>query len=152
MGSILCYISTCKLQSLFSKTGSGNTQRFPELHSMRSFLGNSRQIIHDMPISKACLLNLCRKIEFFKGLTSKETDIQEKRKFNSTLLISEDYLRRLIGYLVKKHRPLKVRQFQNEFMKSSFLPKYEQIFFKISSLTTQGRNPDYFLFVSWEKR
>ena len=47
---------------------------------------------------------------------------------------------------------LKVRQFQNEFMKSSFLPKYEQKIVKISALTTQGRNPDNFLFVFWEKR
>ena len=47
---------------------------------------------------------------------------------------------------------LKVRQFQNEFMKSSFLPKYEQKIAKISALTTQGRNPDNFLFVLWEKQ
>ena len=31
---------------------------------------------------------------------------------------------------------LKVSQFQNEFMKSSFLPKYEQKNVKISALTT----------------
>ena len=37
---------------------------------------------------------------------------------------------------------LKVSKFQNEFMKSSFLPKYEQKIVKISALTTQGRNPD----------
>ena len=37
---------------------------------------------------------------------------------------------------------LKFRQFQNEFMKSTFLPKYEQKIVKISALTTQGRNPD----------
>ena len=47
---------------------------------------------------------------------------------------------------------LKVRQFQNEFMKSSFLPKYKQKIVKISALTTQGRNPDNFSFVLWEKR
>ena len=46
---------------------------------------------------------------------------------------------------------LKVRQFQNVFMKLSFLPKYEQKIVKISALTTQGRNPDSFLFVFWEK-
>ena len=39
---------------------------------------------------------------------------------------------------------LKVSQFQNEFMKSSFLPKYERKIVKISALTTQGRNPDNF--------
>ena len=37
---------------------------------------------------------------------------------------------------------LKVTKFQNEFMKSSFLPKYEQCIAKISALTTKGRNPD----------
>ena len=47
---------------------------------------------------------------------------------------------------------LKVKQFQNEFMKSSFLPKYEPKIVKISALTTQGRNPDNFLLVLWEKR
>ena len=47
---------------------------------------------------------------------------------------------------------IKVSIFQNEFMKSSFLPKYEQKIVKISALTTQGRNPDNFLFVFWEKR
>ena len=47
---------------------------------------------------------------------------------------------------------IKVRQFQNEFKKSSFLPKYEQKIVKISALTTQGRNPDNFLFVFWEKQ
>ena len=47
---------------------------------------------------------------------------------------------------------LKVRQFQNEFMKSSFLPKYERKIVKISALTKQGRNPDNFSFAFWEKR
>ena len=36
-------------------------------------------------------------------------------------------------------------------MKSSFLPKYEQKIVKISALNTQGRNPDIFSFVFWEK-
>ena len=47
---------------------------------------------------------------------------------------------------------LKVRQFQNEFMKSSFLPKYKQKIVKISALCSEGRNLDNFLFVFWEKR
>ena len=33
-----------------------------------------------------------------------------------------------------------------------FLPKYQQKIVKISALTTQGRNPNNFLFVFWEKR
>ena len=37
-------------------------------------------------------------------------------------------------------------------MKSSFLPKYEQKIVRISALTTQGRNPDSFTFLFWEKR
>ena len=36
-------------------------------------------------------------------------------------------------------RTLKVNKFQNEFMKSSFLPKYE-------------RNPYNFWFIFWEER
>ena len=43
-----------------------------------------------------------------------------------------------------------IRQFQNEFVKLSFLPKYEQRDVKISALTTQGKNPDNFLFVFWD--
>ena len=51
----------------------------------------------------------------------------------------------------KDKMSLKVRQFQNEFMKASFLSKYEQKIVMISALTTQGRDPDNFLFVFWEK-
>ena len=47
---------------------------------------------------------------------------------------------------------LKVSKFQNEFMKSSFLPKYEQKVVKISALCSEGRNLDNFLFIFWEKR
>ena len=46
---------------------------------------------------------------------------------------------------------IKVRQFQNEFMKSSFLSKYEQKIVRISALCSEGRNPDNFLFTFWEK-
>ena len=42
---------------------------------------------------------------------------------------------------------LKVRQLQNESMKSSFLPKYEQKIVKISALTTKGINPYNLSFV-----
>ena len=45
---------------------------------------------------------------------------------------------------------LKVSKFQNEFMKSSFFPKYEQKIVRIFALTTQGRNPDNFSFIFWE--
>ena len=34
---------------------------------------------------------------------------------------------------------LKVSYFRNEFLKSSFLPKYEKKIVRISTLTTQGR-------------
>ena len=47
---------------------------------------------------------------------------------------------------------LKVRQFQNEFMKSSSFPKYERKIVRISALCSEGRNPDILLFVFWEKR
>ena len=50
---------------------------------------------------------------------------------------------------------LKVSKFQNEFMKSSFLPKYEPNILRISALysgTLQGRNPYNFWFIFWEKR
>ena len=46
---------------------------------------------------------------------------------------------------------LKVSWFQYDFMKSSFLPKYEQKIVRVFTLTLQGRNPDNFSFVFWEK-
>ena len=51
-----------------------------------------------------------------------------------------------------KIQMLKVSYFQNEFMKSLFLPNYEQKIVRISALCSEGRNPDNFLFVFWEKR
>ena len=39
---------------------------------------------------------------------------------------------------------LKVSYFQNEFMKSSFLPKYERMIVSISALCNEGRKPDNF--------
>ena len=49
-------------------------------------------------------------------------------------------------------RHLKVRQFQNEFMKLLFPQKYEQKIVMLSALTAQGRNHGNFLFVFREKR
>ena len=50
---------------------------------------------------------------------------------------------------------LKVSKFQNGFMKSSFLPKYERKIVRISALycaTLKGRNPYNFWFMFGEKR
>ena len=47
---------------------------------------------------------------------------------------------------------LKLSYFKKECKKSSCLPKYKQKIVKISALTAQGRNPEKFLFVFWEKR
>ena len=51
----------------------------------------------------------------------------------------------LVGILSLKIGVVKVRQFQNEFMKSLFLPKYEQKIVGISSLSCEGKNLDNFL-------
>ena len=55
-----------------------------------------------------------------------------------------------------KHKYLlKVSKFQNEFRKSLFLLRYERKIVRIPALwclTTQGRNPDNFSFIFWEKR
>ena len=40
---------------------------------------------------------------------------------------------------------LKVSYFQNESMKSSFLPKYERKIVRISALCSEGRNPHKFI-------
>ena len=63
-----------------------------------------------------------------------------------------DHFGALFSVMFFWNNQLKVRQFQNEFTKPWFLPKYVQKVVKISALTTQGRNPDNFLFVFWEKR
>jgi hypothetical protein len=50
---------------------------------------------------------------------------------------------------------VKVSKFQNELMKSSFLPKYESNIVRISALycaTQKGRNPYNFWFIFCEKR
>ena len=39
---------------------------------------------------------------------------------------------------------VKVSFLQNEFMKSPFLPKYEQKIVRTSALCSEGRNPDNF--------
>ena len=49
---------------------------------------------------------------------------------------------------------IKVSKFQNEFMRSSFLPKYEPNIIRTStfySTTLQGRNPYNFGFIFWKK-
>ena len=48
----------------------------------------------------------------------------------------------------------KVKQFQNEFMKSSFLPKYKRKIVRMSALYGKGGNLDNFLYIFsfWEKR
>ena len=67
--------------------------------------------------------------------TSTKTFLNAKPKMSDLLIIS-----------------LKFKQFQNEFMKSSFLPKYERKIVRISALCSEGRNLDNFLFVFWERR
>ena len=55
----------------------------------------------------------------------------------------------------KRKPTVKVSKFQNEFMKSLFLPKYGPKIARISALlcgTIQGRNPYNILFIFWEKR
>ena len=50
---------------------------------------------------------------------------------------------------------LKVNKFQNEFMKSSFLPKYEPNIVRICALycaKLQRRNPYNFWFIFWQKQ
>ena len=66
---------------------------------------------------------------------------------NTTLLCMLNFLS-----IKEKAFLLKVSYIQNEFTKSSFLPKYEQEIVRISVLCIEGRNLDNFLFVFWEKR
>ena len=47
---------------------------------------------------------------------------------------------------------LKVNLFQNEFMKSSFLPKYERKIVRISALCKFWQFFDNFLFIFWQKQ
>ena len=45
-----------------------------------------------------------------------------------------------LSFLSEVMLELKVSKFQNEFMKSSFLPKYERKIVRISALCSEGRN------------
>ena len=74
------------------------------------------------------------------------------KSFSSFLSYVYFFLIRPGVRLKVKDLKLKVSQFQNEFMKSSFLPKYEQKIVRISALCSEGRNLDNFLFIFWEKR
>ena len=61
------------------------------------------------------------------------------------------YFRLKLGFALRR----KVSKIQHEFMKSSFLPKYEPNIVRISALfsaTLQGRNPYKIWFIFWEKR
>ena len=51
-------------------------------------------------------------------------------------------LQRPAGYARPAY--IKVSYFQNEFMRSLFLPKYERKIVRNSTLSSQGRNPDNF--------
>ena len=53
---------------------------------------------------------------------------------NYILTVEIDLQRYILQVQVFDWLELKVRQFQNEFMKSSFLPKYEPKFVRISLL------------------
>ena len=61
--------------------------------------------------------------------------------YNITNYANED----MQGIILHSNEKIvKVRQFQNEFMKSSFLPKYERKIVKISALRFYfGRNDDF---------
>ena len=79
--------------------------------------------------------------------TVKNIDENPHQAQMKTFLVSKDSV--MFEFILYIY--LKVSKFQNEFMKPSFLPKYERKIVKISALTTQGRNPDNFPFVFWEK-
>ena len=66
------------------------------------------------------------------------------RNFTNGLLVNAIRIQDLCKKETHKS-VVKVRQFQNEFMNSSFLPKYEQKIVRISALFSEGRNLDNFL-------
>ena len=72
-------------------------------------------------------------------------------KFQNMYYCTE-VIRRLQLLYMDMRKRLKVSYFQNEFMKLSFLHKYEQKIVSISALCSEGRNPENSLFLFWEKR
>ena len=92
---------------------------------------------------------LCNNLENFKTVCS-HIYTKHFKDLNASHLSIATW--ELLSYsIIMTFDTLKVSKFQNEFVKPSFLPKYEQKIVKISALTivhtTQGRNPDNFLFV-----
>ena len=72
-------------------------------------------------------------------------------RFNDEWFRSSD----LFDFPISLFFCLKVSKCQNEFMKSTFLPKYEANIVRISTLycaTLQGRNLHNFWFIFWEKQ
>ena len=74
--------------------------------------------------------------------------VAQSAMHNGIMSLLKEHLKML---MLSEFEWLKVRQFQNEFMKSLFLPKYEQKIVRISALCSEGRNLDNFLLVFWEK-
>ena len=62
--------------------------------------------------------------------------ILNKDRVNEIWPSVEDHMKKIIEV---RSNPLKVSKFQNEFMKSSFLPKYDQKNVRISALHTKGQ-------------
>ena len=70
----------------------------------------------------------------FKGAQTKKNFIYEFTE----IFVMKPILKEIHSLSVK------ISYFQNEFMKTSFLPKYKR--------KNEGRNPDNFSFVFWEKQ
>ena len=82
--------------------------------------------LKDTMIAKRKLGFLLHFLHFLERLLSNYCHVQFPFKFFDKILNKSDS---------ENHQPVKVSQFQNEFMKSSFLPKYEQKIVKISALS-----------------
>ena len=91
--------------------------------------------------------NLLRKIRF--DFYPKKATLNSSNKRTLLRTCCQTSWTPFTTHAVRSIALLKVSKFQNEFMKSSFLPKYER---KISALCSEGRNLDNFSFVFWEKR
>ena len=73
---------------------------------------------------------------------------------NAELLAKIASLERQLNQEKEEKENIKVSKFQNEFLKSLFLPKYEPKIVMISALqcgTLQGSNPYNIWFIFWEK-
>ena len=91
-------------------------------------------------------------VNFPSDVSKKSVELNNSCEVSMTLRYQEQiHFWKYVSAALKKKSQVKFNEFQNEFMKSLFLPKYESTISAIYCATLEGRNPYNFWFIFWEK-